>query len=82
MKKKKLRNLSAYQSNHYFEDQENIALSGLWQQYIYVIVSNIKLEAVWKDEGQGLLNELFFFHSNTSHQFGKREIMGIISSIV
>lgn len=60
MKKKKLRNLSAYQSNHYFEDQENIALSGLWQQYIYVIVSNIKLEAVWKDEGQGLLNELFF----------------------
>lgn len=47
--KKKLWNLSAYQSNYNFEDQENVALCGLWQQYIYVIVSDTKLEAVWKD---------------------------------
>lgn len=68
---KNLWNLSAYQSNHDIEYQENVALSGLWQQYIYIIVYDTKLEAVWKDQGQGLLNELVL-HSNTSHKFGKK----------
>lgn len=39
-----------YQENYDFGGQENIALSGLWQLHIYFIVSDIKLEAIWKDK--------------------------------
>lgn len=57
---KSLWNLSAYQSIYDFEDQENIALTGLWQQYIYVIVSDMKLEALWKDQGQRTAQWAFY----------------------
>lgn len=40
---------STYQADYDFEGQKNIALSGLWQLHIYFIVSDIKLEAMWKD---------------------------------
>lgn len=41
---------SAYQTNYDLEGQENIALPVLWQLHIYFIVSDIKLEAMWKDK--------------------------------
>ena len=42
--------ISTYQANYDFEGQENIALSGPRQLHIYFIVSDFKLEAMWKDK--------------------------------
>lgn len=57
---------STYQANYDFEGQENIALSGLWQLHIYFMVSDIKLEAMWKDKSKWIYSMTFFCHSDPS----------------